>query len=170
MPGLDVLKAPLCLLALLAPTLPAQAQSVRILGDHNAWSAYATTESAGRICFVLSRPTATDPVPEGFTEAYFYITHRPTEGVRSEINVVAGYEFAPDSQATLSVGGQNFALFTAGDAAWLADPGQAAAATQAIRAGSSMTIQGTSQRGILVRQTFSLSGATAASRSIDAEC
>lgn len=170
MPGPNMLKASLSLFALLALTLPAQAQSVRILGDHNAWSAYATSESAGKICFVLSRPTSTDPMPESFSEAFFYITHRPSEGIRSEINIVAGYEFAPDSQATLSVGGQNFALFTAGDAAWLADPSQASAATQAIRAGSTMTVQGTSQRGISVRQTFSLSGATAASRAIDSEC
>ena len=42
---------------------PALGQSVRILGEHNAWSAYATTESAGQICFVLSRPTATEPTP-----------------------------------------------------------------------------------------------------------
>lgn len=149
---------------------PAAAQSVRILGDHNAWSAYATTESAGKICFVLSKPTSTDPLPDGYSEAFFYITHRPSEGVRSEVNIVAGYEFAPDSAATLSVGGQSFPLFTAGDAAWLADPSQAAAATQAIRAGSTMVIEGTSLRGIKVRQSFSLSGATAASRAIDAEC
>src|SRR5688572_14333973 len=86
----------------------ANAQSVRILGDHNAWSAYATTESAGKICFVLSRPSGTEPMPEGYSEGYFYITHRPSEGIRSEINVVAGYEFAPDSTAILRVGGQSF--------------------------------------------------------------
>lgn len=159
--------------AFLATGLAAQpglAQSVRILGDHNAWSAYATAESAGRICFLVSRPSATEPRPEGYGEAYFYITHRPSEGVRFEINIVAGYEFAPNSGATMTIGGQRFELFTAGDAAWLADPSQAGAATQAIRAGSSMVVEGTTLRGIKVRQTFSLSGATAASRAADAEC
>jgi acetyl-CoA acetyltransferase len=43
-------------------------------------------------------------------------------------------------------------------------------AAQAIRAGSTMTVEGTTERGIKVRQVFSLSGATAASRSIDAAC
>ncbi len=168
------LAAALSLAALLgAPVLSpgvATAQSVRILGDHNAWSAYATTETAGKICFALSRPTATDPRPEGYTEAYFYITHRPSEGVRTEINLVSGYEFAPQSQAVLTVGSQSFALYTQGDAAWLAEPGQSDTVAQAIRAGSTMAIEGTSLRGVKVRQTFSLSGATAASRSMDTEC
>lgn len=149
---------------------PASAQSVRILGDHNQWSAYATTEAVGRICFALTRPTSVEPRPDGYSEAYFYITNRPSEGVRTEINFVAGYNFAADTQAVLSVGGQNFALFTRGDAAWLADPSQSGAAAQAIRAGSTMSIEGTSERGIKVRQVFSLSGATAASRSVESAC
>lgn len=148
----------------------AVAQSVRVLGDHNAWSAYATTESAGRICFVVSRPTAIQPEPEGYSAGYFYITHRPNVGVRSEINLVAGYKFAPDSEAVLRVGGQQFSMFTQGEAAWLADPAQSQTVTAAIRAGSTMTIEGTSLRGIKVTQTFSLSGATAASREIDNAC
>jgi hypothetical protein len=39
-----------------------------------------------------------------------------------------------------------------------------------MRAGSSLSIQGTSTKGILVNETFSLSGATAASRAIDSGC
>lgn len=163
-------KAFAALVLALALAAPAFGQSVRILGDHNRWSAYATTESAGRICFALSTPTSVEPRPDGYGEAHFYITHRPAEGVRTEINFVAGYDFAPDTPAVLSVGGQNFALFTRGDAAWLSDPAQTDAAVQAIRAGSTMTIEGTSERGIKIRQVFSLSGATAASRSIDAAC
>ncbi|WP_417579147.1 invasion associated locus B family protein [Pelagibacterium sp.] len=153
--------------ALMAPAL---GQSVRILGEHNAWSAYATTESAGQICFVLSRPTATEPTPTGYSDAYLYITHRPSQGIRSEINLVAGYQFASGSEATLTVGGQSFSLFTQDDAAWLDDPAQSASAVQAIRAGSTLSITGTSADGRSVRQTFSLSGATAAGRAMDGAC
>lgn len=160
----------IALAALSLWAMPAAAQSVRILGEHNAWSAYATTESEGRICFVLARPTSTEPGSAGSGDAYFYITHRPAQNIRSEINLVAGYEFAPDSTATLSVGGQSFALFTQNDAAWLAEPGQSGAAVQAIRAGSTMVVEGTSLAGQTVRQTFSLSGATAATGDIDGAC
>lgn len=162
--------ATLALLALSGLLSPALGQSVRILGEHNAWSAYATPEGAGQICFVLSRPTATDPAPAGYGDAYLYITHRPAQGIRSEINLVAGYQFAPGSTATLAVGGQDFALFTENDAAWLSDPAQSGAAVQAIRAGSTLTVTGTSVDGQSVQQTFSLSGATAAGRAADDAC
>lgn len=149
---------------------PAAAQSVQLLGDHNAWSAYTTTQASGKICFAMSRPTATDPLPDGYQDAYFYISHRVGEGVRAEINLVSGYPFAADAPASLSVGEQRFALYTAGDSAWLADESQSAAVNQAIRAGATMVIEGQSESGVRVRQTFSLTGATAATRAIDAEC
>lgn len=166
----QVLAAAVGLLVTSALALPAAAQSVRVLGEHNSWSAYATTEGSGQICFVLSRPTATEPQPQDFSEGYFYITHRPAETVRSEINIVAGYQMAPDSEATLSIGGQDFALFTQDDAAWLADPSQSSNAVQAIRAGSTMTVEGVAASGETVTQRFSLSGATAATNAIDSAC
>lgn len=150
--------------------LPASAQSVRVLGEHEAWSAYASTQGEDQICFVLSQPTATEPRPAGYDEAYFYITHRPADSIRSEINLVAGYQFADESVATITVGAESFDLFTQGDAAWLADPSEAGAAVQAIRAGSSMVVEGAASSGETVRQTFSLSGATAATDEINAAC
>ena len=39
-----------------------------------------------------------------------------------------------------------------------------------MRAGTTLVIQGTTDKGILVTETFSLCGATAASRAIDSGC
>lgn len=155
-------------LAVFVPLMPAAAQSVQILGEHNAWTAYATPAGANRICFILARPSSA--TPPSATDAYFYITHRPDQAVRSEINIVSGYTFASGSQASLTVGAQSFALFTEEDAAWLADPAQTEAANQAIRAGSTMQVAGTNASGEAITQSFSLMGATAASREIDTAC
>lgn len=148
-------------------TLPALGQSVRSLGDFRDWSAYSASEGAGSVCFALSRPKDVTPTPDGFTEAYLYLTHRPAESVRNEINLVAGFTFAPDTPATLSVSGESFDLFTEGDAAWLLDPSRNDDLAGTIRAGSTLTIEGTTDKGIRVVETFSLSGATAASRAIE---
>ena len=166
---LSVLRVAAVGAALLAIS-PASAQSVRSLGDFRDWAAYATSESSGTVCFAVSKPTDVDPTPDGFTDAYLYLTHRPGENVSNEINLVAGYTFAADSKATLSVGGREFALFTDRDAAWLDDPEQSETLAGVLRAGSSLTIEGTSDKGIKIVETFSLSGATAASRAIDGEC
>jgi hypothetical protein len=144
----------------------ATAQSVRLIGDFRDWSAYSASEAAGALCFALSKPTEVTPTPDGFTAAYLYLTNRPGEGIRNEVNIVAGYTFAPDQPAAVTVGGQSFELFTENDAAWLLDPAQGDNLASAIRAGSQLLVEGTSQTGVKVTQRFSLSGATAASRAI----
>ena len=160
-------RAVAALAALLALVGAADAQSVRLIGDYRDWSAYSASEGAGALCFAMSKPTEVSPTPDGYTAAYLYLTNRPGEGIRNEFNLVAGFNFAPDQPATLSVGGQTFELFTENDAAWLLDPSLGDSLAGAMRAGSTLTIDGTSDRGIKVTQIFSLSGATAASRAIE---
>lgn len=149
---------------------PAFAQQVKMIGEFRSWSAYSATEQTGPVCFALTRPTEVTPQPDGFTEAFLYLTHRPSLGVRNELNVVVGYTFAPDTPATVTVSGQTFELFTSRDAAWLLNPSQNDALASALRAGSEVIIEGTSDKGIKVSETFSLSGATAASRALEGEC
>ena len=151
-------------------TAPAIAQQVKLIGEFRSWSAYSATEQAGTVCFALTRPTEVTPQPDNFTEAYLYLTHRPALGVRNELNLVAGFMFAADTPATVTVSGQTFDLFTSKDAAWLKNPSQNDDLAGALRAGSAVVIEGTTDGGIKVSQTFSLSGATAASRAIENDC
>jgi hypothetical protein len=148
----------------------ANAQQVRLLDESRAWSSYGATDATGAVCFAMTKPESVTPTPDGYTQAYIYITNRPGENVASEFNLVAGFTFQPDSVATVTVGGQTFNLFTQNDAAWLDDVEQSAALATAIRAGSSMVVEGTTAAGIKVTQNYSLSGATAAQQSISSEC
>jgi hypothetical protein len=157
--------APFALLVAFAAT-PALAQSVQALGDFRDWAAYSASEGTGQVCFAMSKPTEVAPPVDGYTQGYLYLTHRPAEGVSNEINLVAGFDFAPDQPAKLTVGGKSFDLFTQKDAAWLLDSTQNDDLAGALRAGSTVVIEGTTDKGILVTETFSLSGATAASRAI----
>lgn len=165
-----MLKPAMVLAATLALTATSHAQQVRILGEHRAWSSYAATEGAGTVCFAMTKPESISPTPDGYSQAYIYVTNRPAENVSNEFNIVAGFPFQPDSLATINVGGQVFNLFTQNDAAWLDDTGQSDALASAMRAGSSMVVEGTTAAGIKVTQSYSLSGATAAQQSIGAEC
>jgi hypothetical protein len=161
---------PIALAALATLSTAANAQQVRLLNESRAWSSYGATDAAGPVCFAMTKPQSVTPEPDGYTQAYLYITNRPAENVASEFNVVAGFPFQPDSVATVSVGGQSFNLFTQNDAAWLDDAAQSAALASAIRAGSSLTVEGTTAAGIKVTQTYSLAGATAAQQSIEGDC
>ena len=157
--------APFAVLVALCAT-PAAAQSVQALGEFRDWAAYSAADGTGQVCFALSKPTDVSPAVDGYTQAYLYLTNRPAEGVSNEVNLVAGFIFAPDQPATLTVCGKSFDLFTQRDAAWLLDATQNDDLAGALRAGSTVTVEGTSEKGILVTETFSLSGATAASRAI----
>lgn len=162
---------PLLAIALvLAAALPAAGQSARVLGDFRDWSSYAADDGAGTVCFAMTKPKSVEPTPSDYSQAYLYITNRPGEDVVNEFNLVSGYAFQTGSRATASVGGQNFTLFTQGDAAWLDDSTQASALAAAIRAGSSISVTGTDANGTTVIQSYSLSGATAAQQAIGAEC
>ncbi|WDR04405.1 invasion associated locus B family protein [Devosia rhodophyticola] len=154
----------------LAMSQAASAETVRLLGDYRDWSAYASTDTTNKVCFAMSKPKTVEPQPNGYTQAQIYVAHRPSENVTNEFNLVAGFDFAPDSKATVSIGGQSFSLFTQKDAAWLDDAGQSANLAGAIRAGSTLVIEGTSAGGIKIKETYSLSGATAASQAIAGEC
>jgi hypothetical protein len=155
---------------ILAAMGSAQAQAVRELGVFRDWASYAAAEGAGELCFALSKPVDVSPRPDGFTDAFLYITHRPAESVTNEFNLVAGFTFAPDTPATVSVAGETYQLFTENDAAWLDDAAQSDALASVIRAGTTLVVEGTSDKGIKITETFSLSGATAASKAIDGEC
>lgn len=161
---------PLILAAALLAAAPAHAQSVRLIGEYRDWTAYTAVENNGNICFAMSKPIEVTPTPDGYTQAYLYLTHRPAEAVENELNLVAGFTFAQDSQATLSVGGRSYDLFTQDDAAWLLDPAQNDTLAGVLRAGTTAVVEGTSDKGIKITETFSLSGATAASRAIDSGC
>lgn len=155
---------------LVLSTGAAQAQSVRLLGDFRDWSAYTTSEGASKLCFVLSEPKDVRPTPDGYSNAYLYLTHRPGERIRNELNFVAGYGFADGTPAVMNIGGRSYDLFVEADAAWLNDPAQSDNMAGNMRAGSTLTVQGTTAAGVQVVQTFSLSGITAASRAMDREC
>jgi len=168
--SLTMRRIALALVGLVLLPTAAQAQGVKLLGDFRDWSSYSTTEGNGALCFALSKPESVEPRPTSYGQGYLYLTHRPAENVINELNVVAGFTFAPNTAATINVGGQVFDLFTEGDAAWLLNPGQGDALAAAIRAGSSLVFQGTTADGQAVTQTYSLSGATAASKAIDTGC
>ncbi|MDB5562004.1 MAG: hypothetical protein JWN11_1422 [Hyphomicrobiales bacterium] len=148
----------------------ASAQAVKSLGDFRNWSSYSASDGSGALCFAVSKPTDVTPTPDGYTQAFLYLTHRAAENVNNELNLVAGFTFAPDTPATLSVGGQSFALFTQNDAAWLQDPSQSDNLAGVMRAGTSVVVEGSTDKGIKVTETFSLSGATAASKAISGNC
>ena len=105
------------------------------------------------------------------------VTHRPGQNVRNEISMRIGYPFSDRSNPFAQIGSDKFQMFTGvregGENrfwAWLKDTGDEGRMANAMRRGSSLIIKGTSERGTLTTDRYSLSGVTAALNKIDDTC
>lgn len=142
------------------------AQTPSRLNQFNAWGAYAYEQNGGRVCYVLSTPTAMQPSSVNHGDIFFLVSKKPG-GDAFEPQVVMGYPMREGSQVTVNVDGRDFALFTRGESAWVEDTAQEPALVAAMRNGSQMTVAATSARGTATNYTYSLSGITAAIQSIN---
>ena len=155
--------------ALLAVS-PVLAQESEPLGEFNDWAAYTYKSDSGPVCYIVSQPVDSEPKNVNRDQIFFLVTHRPSERVRNEVNTIIGYPFKENSTATVTIGDSTFELFTSGDGAWADSADRDRAIVEAMKAGSSMRLKGTSWRGTETTDRYSLSGVTAAMDKIDQEC
>lgn len=149
---------------------PAAAQNVEALGTHRDWHTFQFAEGGNRVCYMASKPSREEPATVNHGDIFLLITHRPAEGSRDVISLLTGYNFRADSDVRVTIGGDNFTLFTHENTAWARDADTDRRLVQAMRAGSDMTVRGISARGTNVTYTFSLLGATAAHNQITQAC
>ena len=84
--------------------------------------------------------------------------------------MTAGYTYRKDSEVIAEIDGQKRSLFTDAATAWGYDAKSDRALVKAMRSGRELVIKGTSSRGTLTRDVYSLSGFTAAHRAINKAC
>jgi hypothetical protein len=149
---------------------PAQAQEPKPLGEFQDWAAYTYESDSGPVCYIVSQPTDWEPKNVNRGPIFFLITHRPSERVRNEVNTIIGYPFKEDSTATVTVGDKSFELFTSGDGAWADTADRDRQIVEAMKAGTTMRLEGVSWRGTETLDRYSLLGVTDAMNKIDAEC
>ncbi|MBU1305960.1 MAG: hypothetical protein KKF33_10625 [Alphaproteobacteria bacterium] len=153
----------------LAPA--AQAQQATELGTFNAWTAWQATDASGMICYISATPQSSEPAGANRDPIHFMIIHRKGMGTKNEVQSIIGYPFnTSDAKASASIDGKSYPMVTEGAAAWLASTGDEGGFVQAFKAGTKLSVKGTSQRGTNTTDTYSLSGATAAMNAIDAAC
>ncbi|MBZ0227413.1 MAG: invasion associated locus B family protein [Bauldia sp.] len=150
----------------------APAQSASSIGSFKQWNAYTSAEPDGKMCFVASQPTDSkySRTISGRDPVFFMVTTIPTKKIRNEASTIIGYPFADNSKVTVNIDGTQFTMFTDKDSAWVENPSQESDLIAAMRAGRSMTVEGTSRRGTVSTDTYSLSGITAALEAMAKEC
>lgn len=155
----------------LAPAAQAQQAAATELGTFNAWSAWTATDASGKICYISAAPQASQPAGAKRDPIHFMIIHRKGMGTKNEVQTIIGYPYnATDAKASAAIDGKVYPMVVEGSAGWLASTGDETGFVTAFKAGSNLVVKGTSQRGTNTSDTYSLSGATAAMKAIDAAC
>ncbi len=148
----------------------AYAAEPELLTQSGDWSAYVLKEGNGKICYMVSKPKENKGNYNNRGDIFALITHRPNESTRDVFSYISGYSYKVGSEATVTIDGKKHILFTQDDTAWAPDAESDSKLATAIKTGSKMTVQGTSSRGTLTTDVYSLKGATAAYKEISKAC
>lgn len=142
----------------------------KVIGEFNDWTAYVYMEGKNKVCYMVSKPKKQEGNYTKRGDVFALVTHRPAEKSKNVFSFVAGYPFKQGSEVTVSVGNQNFKLFTQNETAWAPDEDTDNRLTNAIRNGSSLVIKGISVRDTTTTDTFGLKGSSSAYGAISKEC
>ncbi len=156
--------------ASLGVAAPVLAADPKHLGDHGDWSAYAHQTKSGKICFAITEPKEKLPKKVNRDPVYFLVTNRPKEKIKNEVSIITGYPYKTDSITTARIGDDTFKMYTKGDGAWVDNAKNERSLIKAMKGGSTMVVKGTSRRGTVTTDEYSLVGITAAISNIDKAC
>ena len=140
------------------------------LGTFKAWSAISFDEGKKTVCMMWSQPEKAEGKYKKRGEIFVFVTHRPSDREMNKVSFETGYTFKESSEVQVAIDGRAYALRTDGSTAWNYDTKGDTRMVKAMRAGQTMIVEGTSGRGTRTRDTYSLSGFTAAHNAINKAC
>jgi hypothetical protein len=157
---------------LVVPALAAEAPT--LMGSFKNWYVYSMGADASRVCYALAQPASTLPKGARRDPIYIIISTWPARGVRNEPSIVPGYPYKDGVPAQIAIGNDKFTLFTANQGtaggAWIQSPADEMRLIEAMKHGISMQVTGTSRRGTLTKDDYSLAGISAALDAIANAC
>ena len=159
-----------------APQADAQeAEEPSVVARQTDWLVYVGEEPT-KACWGVSTPKETLNTKDGRVVAVrrgdilLFVTYRPGESVAGEISFTGGYPFAEGSTVSLQIDEATYELFTEGEWAWPATPGDDTKIATSMKRGTNAVLTARSKRGTLTKDTFSLLGFTAAMEDAEARC
>ena len=165
-------KSYLTVLALCVFLLPVQALAgqPRLMATHGDWEVYVFFEGKNKVCYMASQPKDKQGNYTKRGDPFALITHRPAENTRDVFSYITGYTYKAGSEAVVEVDGDTIPLFTQDETAWAPDAETDRRIAKLVRDGSKMVVKGTSSRGTLTTDTFSLKGSSKAYERMSSEC
>jgi len=146
------------------------ADDPKLLGEHGSWKAYSFAEKGSKTCYALSQPTNSLPKNVRRDPIYLLVTNKLKPRVNNEVSVITGYPYKKNSTTTANIGGAKFNMYTNADGAWVDGAPLQKRMVATMKNGNTIIVKGTSSRGTLTTDTYSLAGFTAALTQINEAC
>jgi len=140
------------------------------LAKFNDWSAFAEGEGKNLACMAVSKPKKAEGDYSRRGDVFAIVTHLPGQNKWNEFSIVAGYNFQPNSNPDVTIGDMKFQLFTSGSRAWSFSPSEDEKIVKFLKNSMKMKVVGTSSRGTITSDTYSLVGFSKAYQKINEAC
>lgn len=147
------------------------ASKMEILGTYDYWTAYTFKDNEGKVCYMATEPTKSVGKYTVRGDIFLIVTHRMSDKTFDVVNVSAGYTYQKSSSPSFKIDNKaGVSLVSHADTAWARDAKTDAQLVQDMRRGGAAVLKGTSQRGTLTTDTFSLKGFSKAYQAIQKAC
>jgi len=146
------------------------AEELKKMGTHKDWETYVIKSDTGKVCFAQSKPVLQAPKTSE-REARLFISFRPSEKIKDEISITAGYIFNKKNLITAKSGKNKYKFDISTEKfAWMADIKQEKKMIKTMKKGSRIMITGYNQKGSQTIDHYSLLGFTKAYKATRANC
>ncbi|MGH6815643.1 MAG: invasion associated locus B family protein [Hyphomicrobiaceae bacterium] len=151
--------------AIVAAPFAPTAEPVRIVGKFDSWTLYVHDGPQTKVCFGSSQPASS----RSEDARRIYISLWPEDGT-SELSIKAAHVLKKAPPVTATVGVVVFKLLVDGDRAFAVTPADQQRLIEAMKKGAAITFEGTSEKGIKIKDTYPLAGFAQALQSLAAAC
>ena len=149
---------------------PGQKLFSKELAKFNDWTAFAEGEGKNLACMAVSKPKKSEGDYTKRGDIFAIVTHLPGQKKWNEFSVVAGYNYKTNSNPDIFIDQKKFQLFTSGSRAWSFSPSDDEKIIKFLKKSIKMKVVGTSSRGTITSDTFSLMGFSKAYQKISEAC
>jgi Invasion associated locus B (IalB) protein len=142
------------------------------LGASGDWEAFTYEAEGAKVCYVYSQPKSSETSKKltGRGPIYFMVTHWPGKKIKAQPSTFIGYNAKPGSDVKLTIDTRDFILYPVDNMAWTDKVETEKAILAAMKSGKTMSVAGTSAKGSLTKDSYSLAGISAAMATIDGAC
>lgn len=150
--------------------LPALAGNAVPAGHFGAWSLFTTDADGEKLCFATAQPSSSEPKGANRGPIRAFVSAWPKDGIKTEISLKLGFPIKTESEVSVGVGTESYVLFPNDERAFVSDPTQELKLLEAMKKGSILVVQATSERGTATTDVYSLQGFTQAVRALASAC